>query len=144
MMTNKQKNFIEVKWFYTVLLIVGCGLSQLVMAESAVVSPPVSQLNYDALHQGRIQVNVTLFHAPCNLSFQETWSLTGCGAGRDYQQMNLSDVMANTPATVQFYDVQRGVSSSCYPLSLLNGNNLIYLPALVKDKQTLRLEVNYE
>lgn len=143
-MTNKQKIFIAAKWLKVTVLIVGSGLSQLVMAQSPVANTPVSQSSYEALHQGRIYVKATLFNAPCNLSLNKTWRLTGCGAGSDYRKMNLFDMAVNTPATVQFHDVQRGISSSRYPLSLLNGNNLVYLPTLMKDKQTLRLEVSYE
>lgn len=141
---SKQTVFIEAKWFKAALLLVGCVFSQLVMAESPVANTPVNQLDYEPLHQGRIQVRATLFSAPCNLSFEKTLSLTGCGAGKDYQEMNLFDATANTPVSVRFYDVQRGLSSVRYPLSLLNGSNPIHIPTLMKDRHTLRLEVSYE
>lgn len=141
---SKQTVFIEAKWFKVTLLIVGSVFSQLAMAESPVANTPVNQSDYEPLHQGRIEVNATLFNAPCNLTFDKTLSLTGCGAGNDYREMNLLDATANTPASVRFYDVQSGFSSVRYPLSLLNGSNPIHLPTLMKDQHSLRLEVSYE
>lgn len=141
---SKQKVFIETTWFRAVLLIVGSVLSQLVMAGTPVANTPVNQSDYEPQHQGKIRVNATLFNAPCNLSFEKMLSLTGCGAGKNYREMNLFDATANTPVSVRFYDVQRGLSSVRYPLSLLNGNNPIHLPILMKDQHSLRLEVSYE
>lgn len=141
---SKQTVFIEATWFKAALLLVGSVFSQLVMAESPAANTPVNQSDYESLHQGRIEVRAMLFNAPCNLSFDKTLSLTGCGAGKDYQNMNLFGVTANTPVSMQFYDAQRGLSSVRYPLSLLNGSNPIHLPTLMKDRHTLRLEVSYE
>nr|WP_314266350.1 fimbrial protein [uncultured Moellerella sp.] len=141
---SKQTVFIEAKWFKATLLIVGGVFSQLVMAESPVANTPVNQSDYEPLHQGLIEVSATLFNAPCNLTFDKTLSLTGCGAGNDYREMNLLDATANTPASVRFYDVQQGLFSVRYPLSLLNGSNPIPLPTSMKNQHTLRLEVSYE
>lgn len=141
---GKQKIFIKTKWFNAILLIVGGVLSQFAMAKSPVANTPVNQSDYEPLHQGRMLVSATLFNAPCNLSLEKTLSLTGCGAGKDYQKMNLLDTSANTPVSVRFYDVKRGVSSVLYPISLSNGSNPIHTPLLMKDQHTLRLEVNYE
>lgn len=135
---------MKTEGYKAVLLIIGSVLSQLAMADSPVANTPVNQSDYELLHQGRIQVSATLFNAPCNLSLDKTLSLTGCGAGKDYREMKLFDATANTPASVQFYDVQRGMFSVRYPLSLLNGDNPIHLPTLMNDRHTLRLEVSYE
>ncbi|HEM8292661.1 fimbrial protein [Providencia sp.] len=136
---GKQKIFIKTKWLNAALLVVSSVLSQFVIANT-----PVNQSNYEPLHQGRIQVRAMLFNTPCNLSFEKTLSLTGCGVGKDYQKMNLLDTEVTTPVSVRFYDVQRGVSSVRYPISLSSGSNAIPLPTLMKDQDTLRLEVNYE
>ncbi|HBO24800.1 MAG TPA: fimbrial protein [Providencia sp.] len=141
---SKQEVFIKIKWFGAALFIVGSVLGQLAMAKSPVANTPVNQSDYEPLHQGRVQVRAMLFNAPCNLSFKKVLSLTGCGAGKDYQKMNLLDTSANTPVSVRFYDVQRGVPSVRYPISLSNGSNPIHIPMLMKDQHTLRLEVSYE
>lgn len=141
---RKHNIFMKLTWCRAALLIVGSVFGHLAIADHPVANTPVNQSDYEPLHQGRIQVNATLFNAPCNLSLDKTLSLTGCGAGRDYREMNLFDATANTPASVRFYDAQRGVSSVRYPLSLLNGDNPIYLPVSMKDRHALRLEVSYE
>ncbi|OAT35239.1 fimbrial protein [Proteus myxofaciens] len=135
---------MKIAGYKVVLLVIGCVLSQSAMADSIVANTPVNQSDYEPLHQGRIQVKATLFNAPCNLSLDNTLNLTGCGAGKDYREINLLDATANTPASVRFYDVQHGIFSVRYPLSLLNGDNPIHLPILMNNRHTLRLEVSYE
>ncbi|EMI5489843.1 fimbrial protein [Providencia stuartii] len=141
---RKHNIFMRLTWYKAALLIACSVFGQLANAELPVANTPVNQSDYEPLHQGRIQVSATLFNAPCNLSLDKTWRLTGCGAGNDYREMKLFDATANTPASMRFYDVQRDVFSVRYPLSLLNGDNPIHLPILMNDRHTLRLEVSYE
>ncbi len=141
---SKQTDFIESAWFKATLFLVGCVFSQLVMATSPVANTPVNQSDYELLHQGRIEVSAVLFNAPCNLSFNKALTLTECGAGKDYQDMNLHDSPPKTPVTVRFYNAQHRLSSVSYPLSLLNGSNPIHIPLVMEGSRTLRLEVSYE
>ncbi|EQB8047431.1 fimbrial protein [Providencia stuartii] len=141
---RKHNMFIKTAGYNAVLFVLGSVLSQWAMANSPVANTPVNQSDYEPQHQGQIQVSATLFNAPCNLSLDNTLRLIGCGAGNKYQEMAVFNAVANTPASVRLYDVQRGVFSVRYPLSLLNGDNPIDLPTWMKDGHTVRLEVSYE
>ncbi len=141
---SKQQVFYKPGCLWAVLLIVGSVFSHTVMAASPVANTPVKESDNETIHQGTVLVKAAIFIAPCNLHFKEKLMLTGCGAGNDYREMNLTDGIANTPVTLQFYDAQDGRSVVGYPLSLLNGNNEVHMPTLMKSRSALRLEVDYE
>ncbi|OAT38673.1 fimbrial protein [Proteus myxofaciens] len=143
-MMSKHNILVKATGYLVTLLIVGSALSQLAIAGSTVASTPVNQSSYEPLHQGHIQVNATLFNAPCNLSLDKVVRLTECGAGKDYREMALSDIAANTPVSIRFYDAHHGVFSQRHSLSLQNGDNPLILPVMMKDQHILRLEVSYE
>ncbi|OAT50490.1 fimbrial protein [Providencia heimbachae] len=141
---SKQQVIDKTGCLWAVLLIVGSVFSHTVMAASPVANTPVNQSDHETIHQGIVLVRAAIFIAPCNLHLKEKLILTGCGAGNDYREMNLSDGIANTPVTLQFYNTQDGKAVVGYPLSLLNGNNEVHIPALMKSRSSLRLEVDYE
>lgn len=131
---------------WLLLLIVGGAISHTAVAKKTIVNTPVNQSDYEFSLQGLVQVNATVFNAPCNLQFKEMLVLTGCGAGNAYHKMNISSVDANTPIRVRlrFYDVRQRTTLARYPLSLSHGSNAIQIPALMKNKSAFRVEVSYE
>lgn len=114
--------------------------SKYTIAATPVANTPVNQVDYETVHAGQIQVNAIVFNSPCNLSWQGEAhiSLTKCGAGNDFVGASA------TPATVQFYDVQRGHLFPRHSLHLINGNNEIRIPWAASKYRVLRLEVEYE
>lgn len=129
---------------YAGIFLVMIGSSHNIMAKNLIVDTPNSQPEYEPIHQGVLIIKAALFNAPCNLSFKNKYILTECGAGRDYQKIGVSDVTADTPAMLQFFDIPRGVSSMRYPILLSNGNNEIKIPLKVEGQSSLRIEVSYE
>lgn len=137
----KKRNII-----WLLLLMMGCTFSIAAIAKNFVANTPVKQSDYEPLHQGWVNINATLFNAPCNLNINVKGRvmLTGCGAGSVFSAIKAFNVAANTPATLQFYDVQKGYVLPHYPINLLNGDNPINLPLSTESNKTFRLEVNYE
>lgn len=139
-----RKSVLKVARWLTISFLYGSVLNQTVMADNLITNTKVDKLGYQSLYQGKVEVVATLFNAPCSLSFKAQLTLTNCGAGDDFSEMNIFDVTANTPVTVQFFDAKQKLSSARYPLSILNGNNPLHLPVSMQEAHTLRLEVNYE
>ncbi|EMI5489933.1 fimbrial protein [Providencia stuartii] len=114
--------------------------SQYTIAATPVANTPVNQMDYESIHSGQIQVNAIVFNSPCNWSWQgvEHILLTKCGAGAEFVGVS------TTPATVQFYDIQRGHFFPLHFLQLIDGNNKIRIPWAANKYRLLRLEVGYE
>ncbi|MPW45424.1 hypothetical protein [Acinetobacter guerrae] len=141
---SEQKVMKDPKRLWLILLIVGNALSQSVVAQTPITITSLKQSNYEPIHQGLVRVNAIIFNAPCDLQFDEKLMLTGCGAGNDYSEMHISNVTADTPAKLRFYDAEHRQALASTPISLLNGINHILMPSLMEDQNNLRLEVSYE
>lgn len=142
----QQENEMDTKKLMWSLLFMLSGIASFYsIAKTPVATISVNEPDYELSHEGLIQVNATLFSAPCDIyvSKKNIVTLTGCGAGSAYKtQLKLSHT-ANTPANLRFYDYNGKQFSSSYSLHLLDGDNSIQTPLLMGD-DSLRLEVSYE
>lgn len=126
------------------LISVGGILSYSTMAENLVINTADKESNYESSLQGWLNVNASVFNAPCNLLVKQALSLTHCGAGDVFDDVAIRHATAKTPVILQFYDVRQGHVIRRYSLGLFNGNNAIKLPFLDAKPSMLRLEVIYE
>lgn len=129
---------------YAGLFFITMGVSHTCVAKDVIIDTPVTQHDYESIHQGILVVKAALFNAPCNLSFENKYTLTECGAGSSYRDLPLMNLTARTLVTLQFIGFPNGVVSQRYPILLLNGNNEIRVPLRLINQSSVRLEVNYE
>lgn len=118
-------------------------------AASVTITRPAAQQMTNAeeeIHYGEIIINATVYNAPCNLRVTDTqWPiLTGCGAGSDFQKMNVQNALADSPATVRFYNSQQKQYSRYYSLRLENGSNIVKHNEELNTRTPSRLEITYE
>ncbi|WP_249718698.1 fimbrial protein [Proteus faecis] len=126
------------------LLIVSGSFSGGVLAKNPFIDTPIKQSDYESNHSGQMNVKASVFNAPCNLSIEDGIILTKCGIGYMFQQVNILNVTAKTPAIIIFYDVgnQRILSNNMTYLD--NGNNYVHMPLQLSNQNIFRLEVSYE
>ncbi|HEC8329739.1 TPA: hypothetical protein RG647_RS15360 [Providencia rettgeri] len=120
------------------IMIVLCFLSSI---KHVVASLPTNSISY-----GQVQVYANLFSTACNLSISgaKEITLTNCGAGSAFDDLNLFNSAAYIPVTLQFYDTEKSVFYTSDLTYLTNGDNKIILPPRIDYHNTLRFEVNYE
>ena len=126
------------------LIFMGGILSYSTMAENLDINITEKESNFESSLQGWLNVNASVFNAPCNLLVKQGLSLTHCGAGEVFDEVAIRHAAAKTPVILQFYDVRQGQVIRRYSLGLFNGNNAIKLPFLDAKRSILRLEVIYE
>ncbi|ENG4185911.1 hypothetical protein ABT230_002707 [Providencia rettgeri] len=121
-----------------IIMIVLCFLSSI---KHVAASLPTNSISY-----GQIQVYAQLMNTACNLSIRgaKEVTLTNCGAGSAFDDLNLINSAVHTPVTLQFYDTEKSLFYPSYLTYLTNGDNKIALPQQIDYHNTLRFEVSYE
>lgn len=125
---------------------IGLFITMIILCFFSSIKHTAASLPANTIFYGQVQVYVNLLSTACNLSIHSTKeiTLTNCGAGMAFGDLNIFNSAAYTPVTLQFYDTKKSLFYPSYLTYLTNGDNKIDLPPQIDYHSTLRFEVSYE
>ena len=123
----------------------GLFITMIILCFLFSIKQTAASLPTNAIIYGQVQVYANLLSTTCNLSIHSTKeiTLTNCGAGIAFDELNIFNSAAYTPVTLQFYDTEKSLFYPSYLTYLTNGDNKIDLPPQIDYHSTLRFDLAF-